>query len=548
MPRGPRAPAYVYRPSLTGRAGPLGRLKAAIAALSTGVGGLVTVGGESGIGKTRLVAEAARDAVRRGMLVVSGHSTARLGTGRAVPGGVPFEPLRPLLAALADRAQSEGPEEVARVFAGRAALLSPYEPSIAELARALDEPPPPSLPAELARARVLDALFTTLATFAERTPLLWLPDDLQWADELTLAFLHRIAARDPREVPWLTAGTFRSDEVEPPLAGLLAQPHTTRIQLDRFARDDIRDMISGMLAVDDPPEPLVDLLTDMTSGNPFFLGEYLRVAIDMGYLTRDDGGRFSLDDRATSHLASDVPLPRSLAALMEGRIHALGDAARHAAEAASVLGREVPTDWIGSVSGLSGEALLDAVQGLRVRHVLEDVSLGTLRFVHDKLRENIYARIPLPTRRGLHLRAAATLERTEAGLTEHAAAVAHHLAQGAAPARAARAYEIAADRARAAHANEQALTFYRAALTQAEKALAQLSVTTTGQATSPLPLSAAEHPLTTATLPRRSPPLTTATSPADHPLETGPSPSSSPPQPSARPSPACTSAPAMSSW
>ncbi|WP_164010142.1 serine/threonine-protein kinase PknK [Pyxidicoccus trucidator] len=461
----PRTPAYLYRPDLAGRGGELGRLMDALDAASRGQGGRVFLGGESGAGKTRLALELASEATWRRMAVVTGECVP-LDAGGADVHAAPLQPLRPLLLAVADRCNERGAEEADRLLGPRGRVLAAYEPSLTQLPGQGAQPEPPPLPAPEARARVLAALRDTLRAFAEVQPLLLVLDDLQWADELTLSFLQELGAAHLASRPVLLVGTYRMDQMDAELRAVVGAPDAVRVEVGRLDAASAGEMVRGMLALREVPGPFVDALVRETSGNPFFIAEYLRAAIDAGLLFRAPSGEW-LFEAGGSAGTRPLPLPGSIVELIERRLADLGAEGRALAEAASVLGREQDAELLLATAALSEAAGLEAVEELRRRQVLEESGSGRLRFVHDKLREVAYARIPAGPRQALHLRSAKLLERRYMGTPElegQAAALGHHWSRAGVPARASGWLAHAGDRARAAYANGDAIAFYEAAL------------------------------------------------------------------------------------
>src|SRR5437868_5814686 len=153
-------------------------------------GRLALVSGESGIGKTFLLAEFAQRSRAR-MRVVSGECLP-LSANTTVVGEIasgPLHPLRGFLQIVADLCHQGGPPVTATLLGPRAAVLAPYEPALARFATEAELADARATPTDAARERLLECLRETLAALAADRPLLLLLDDLQWADDLTLAFL-----------------------------------------------------------------------------------------------------------------------------------------------------------------------------------------------------------------------------------------------------------------------------------------------------------------------------------------------------------------------
>jgi predicted ATPase len=454
----PRPLPYLYRPGLAGRGEALRALGRMLGEhLASGQGGLMLLGGESGVGKTRLVMEVASAVQRRGLQVLLGECLPATVGGResraenelrAGPAPVSSEPLQALLRPLqqvADRCRQGGRAETDRLLGQHGPVLALYEPALAALPGQKDRPPPAELPAEAARLRLFCALADTFAALLEAdwslpasqarpgSPLLMVLDDLQWADELSLGFL-RFLLRSGRlqRMALVVLGTFRSEDVEAAgrwaLQSLLEEPGCRRLELERLEEASVGEMIGDMLAMQVPAE-LVRSLARHTEGNPFFVAEYLRTAVSEGLLDRDEQGRWRLSEGGALEQASleALPLPHSVRELVGRRLEGLPEDAAAVAAAAAVLGREVPLSLLAEMSALAEEARLGALTELLRRQVLEEAGAAGVRFVHDKIREVAYARIGDAERRRLHRAAAEAIEEVHAEQrAEHLGALGRH--------------------------------------------------------------------------------------------------------------------------
>jgi tetratricopeptide (TPR) repeat protein len=408
--------AYLYRPEIVGRKATLDALREQIPQVRDGAGALVLLGGESGIGKTSVAAAFTREATMARFEVV---------TAECDPvGGQPLHPLRPLLRTMADYCRGNA-VATARIFGPRLAVLRDQEPALAALA----DDATPRLAPEVVSRRLFGDLAETLAAFARETPLLLVLDDLQWADEITLRFLTSLGGDSFVNNPLMIVGTYRVDEAGPELRALIANPHVHNVVLSRLDDANVGDIVRSMLAAPDAPPQFLQFLTAQTEGNPFFVAEYLRAAVDERVLVRHSGRwRVTAQD---DHYAS-LGLPNTLRDLVARRIDALSPIAQRIAETTAVLGREVPESLLLAMFW-SAEAppplsALEAISELIERHVFEEAG-DRVRFAHDKLREASYARIAEDRKRMLHARAAELIEAgctTEDALLRHAAELAHH--------------------------------------------------------------------------------------------------------------------------
>jgi hypothetical protein len=342
----PRHRAYLYRPGFGGRRREMQALGGRLDTLVDGRGGLALVGGESGIGKTRLMLEVAREAASMRVRVLAGEAESRAEGASAGALGLLGAPLRQI----ADRCLELGRAESDRVVGRWGKLLGAYEPAVATLPGQDRYPDPPELPPDAARSRLFAGLAEVLAAFAagntpDASPLLVALDDLQWADELSLGFLEYVARGDPfAGARVLVFGTYRAEEVGGTLGPLL-EAYRERggepIHLDRFGNAQVASMVSDMLALPSPPEAFTAFVARQTEGNPLFVAEYLRLAVEEGALSRDDAGRWRVDGPGEGAAAFEtLGLPTSVRQLVGRRLDGLSEAALRCLDAAAVLGRE----------------------------------------------------------------------------------------------------------------------------------------------------------------------------------------------------------------
>jgi serine/threonine protein kinase/tetratricopeptide (TPR) repeat protein len=439
----PRPRAYLYRPGFSGRTAPLDDLERYLMRSLDGRGGVLFVGGESGVGKTRFAIEAARRARALGIRVLAGECEP-LEPGAEPAAAHPLGAFRRPLEAVAPERSDEA----------RWRVLAPYvSPSAAV-------EPAPDLPVEAALARLYDALAHVLAPVGGE-PCLLVLDDLQWADELTLGFLaHAIESRRLERDGLLVVALYRSEEASGALARLVASPAAGRLSLDRLDGGAVASIVGDMLALDPAPAVLGDLVSRQSEGNPFFVAEYLRAAVDERLLARDAAGDWRVREQAIRELsaadADRLAMPGSVRELCMRRLGALSAAALAVVRAAAVVGRETAFEWLDPMTALGDGAILDAVDEALRRRIFEEPRPGVLRFSHDKLREAAYETIAAGELPGLHRAAAEALE--SAGAVEDPGALGLHWERAG-----------EAGRARAWHLEAARLAMSRYALDEAER-------------------------------------------------------------------------------
>jgi serine/threonine protein kinase/tetratricopeptide (TPR) repeat protein len=456
---------YLYRPQMAGRQELSRRLGELASRAEQGQGGVVLLGGESGIGKTFLLSELQRQlAQRERTWVITGEClplTPSAGTSAEFSGG-PLHPLRRLFQVLADECHRRGPAVAQRLLGRRAPVLAAYEPALAAFAGAPDAIEARALPPQAARERVLHCLSDTLAALSEESVVMLLLDDLQWADELTLAFLATLTPEFLQGRPLLVVGTFRDEEVRGPLQHLLGSAGVQRIPIGSLDEASVGTITTDMLAMPDPPAPLVHFLATRSVGNPFFLAEYLRLFVAEGLLQRRGGRWVTGFDPEASQAYQALPDPHSIQDIVSRRLAALANDTRAIVEVASVLGREFPLEILAAVLGRRPEALAVSLREAATPHLVEDVDGSTYRFSHDKLRESAYAEIVPERLRELHRAAARAIESAHARHPElpvHHADLARHYTRADDPDKSIEYLEKAARDALSKSANGEAVAF-----------------------------------------------------------------------------------------
>ncbi|HLL83725.1 MAG TPA: hypothetical protein VK420_13760, partial [Longimicrobium sp.] len=210
-------------------------------------------------------------------------------------------------------------------------------------------------------------------------------------------------------------------------------------------------------------------LTTQSDGNPLFVAEYLRAAINEGLLRRNEAGRWQWvaegAGRDLSHEA--LQLPGAVRELVGRRLGGLSAHARFIIEAASVLGREFDGELLGKVACVPDQETLEALEELLRKDVVEETRPGRFRFGQNKLREVTYGDIE-PDRRALfHHAAAEALEARHSGTDGFGLSyplLAHHWAAAGVTDKTQAYLEKAAERSLRTGANAEAADFFRRAL------------------------------------------------------------------------------------
>jgi DNA-binding SARP family transcriptional activator/class 3 adenylate cyclase len=391
-----------------------------------GHGALVLIGGEPGVGKTRLTLEIGAEATGRGMRV-------RVGRCYEIEGAPPYVPFVEML----EQALAGAPSPAAF-----RELLGEDAPEVAKLVPRLrrlfpDIPPPLDLPAEQERRYLFNSLREYLARAASARPLFMVFDDLHWADEPTLLLLEHLAERIP-EMPVLALGTYRDTEVTAghrlagTFDGLMRRGLARRLSLRRLPEEGVAGMLLAMSG-QEPSASLVRAVHAETEGNPFFVEEVFKHLAEEGRLLGPDG-RFRPEV-----VIGELDVPESLRLVLGRRLEHLGEDGRRALAAAAVVGRAFTYEFLEALGELPPDALLDALDEAERARLVAPLSDAPdedrLLFSHELIRQTLLAGLSQPRRRRLHLRVADTLEQLFADtLDDQASEIAHHLVQAGAAA------------------------------------------------------------------------------------------------------------------
>ncbi|HTQ44027.1 MAG TPA: protein kinase [Polyangiaceae bacterium] len=447
----PAPQVYLYECSLVGRSQLVSELDAIVSDAAGGAGSFVCLAGESGVGKTRLLAEASRLARHCGLKVLSGRCVAVDvdPSGDTDPSAGPLHPMGALLQLAADQCRDGGPAETALLFGTERPLVGELDATLRQVigGRADRSPQSP----EAAREEILAEVRHLLRALATQGPVAFVLDDLQWADELTFAVLESLRGDFFVGLPLAIVAAYRADEIHPARLRALQRSAARIAEVKRLDRDASERIAREMLGSAEAQEPIVHHVLSDAQGNPFFLTEYMRTALAQGWLRRGPHGDWSLraPGRDALVVAQGLPLPESIKLLFERRLADLDADARDVLLAAAVVGSQVPRCCMAGVApDIPDSRLLASLDLLCERQILRTQPDG-YAFTHHKLRETIYGFAAESERRRVHQRAAACLEQHRETRAAHPPVpdetLAHHFDAGGDPQRALVYLEKAAD-------------------------------------------------------------------------------------------------------
>ncbi|MFN7975206.1 MAG: hypothetical protein U0166_23115 [Acidobacteriota bacterium] len=206
----------------------------------------------------------------------------------------PLQALRGPLLAIADGCRERGFDETERLLGSRAPLLAHYEPALLSIPGIERYDAPQDLPAGAARDRLQAiALRDTFGALASQGSVLLLLEDLHGADELSRSASSTCSSDPARSTGGGFSWSARSVRTRRPtrFSRLCDRPGATFVNLGPLDETAVGRIVSDMLALPDPPAGFVRALGERSRGNPFFVAEYLRVAVAERLLDRDESGR-----------------------------------------------------------------------------------------------------------------------------------------------------------------------------------------------------------------------------------------------------------------
>ena len=355
-------PARVSSPTFIGRAAELAALDAALARAAEGRSTAVLVGGDAGMGKSRLVAEFEQRARSTGAEVLVGECI-ELAEGE-LPYGPIVAALRPLVGA-AEAGPLESLHPSARTALGR------LWPELADFGSEAQV-------TEFGQGQLFEAVHRLLATMAAERPVVLVVEDLHWADRSTRDLL-TFLIRNSRGERILFVASYRTDEVHRrhPLHSFVYELERSgraeRVTLEPFDEAELHDQLAGILG-EEPDPRLVSRLFERSQGNPFFAEELLAAA-DAGVL------------------------PDSLLDALLARVERLSEPARRTLQVAAAVGRPVAHPLLASGSQLEEGELREAAS----QRILVPTEDGTgYTFRHELLREAVYTDLLPGERASLH--------------------------------------------------------------------------------------------------------------------------------------------------
>ena len=338
---------------LVGRERPIERLDRAVQRVAGGEAAVLLLAGEAGIGKSTLLGVAAERATSHGVQVAWGNCLDGAGT----PGYWPWTQ------ALEHLVREREPDDVREAIGEDAALLASMVPSLGERG---------GTTSERDRLLAMDATARMLVTLATDRPILVVLDDLQWADDSSLALLEFVA-RSPLTAGIGLVGAYRHNELAPRTRERLGELITIaeHLQIDGLDAGAVRELIENLTG-DDVEASVAEEIHGRTGGHPFFVRELALLGHHAG----------STSDR----------VPVAVRDAIARRIDRLPPETVQILEATSIVGSVLLPDVVAAALDRPVVEVDVATRAALEAGILTKSGSG-LRFAHDLLREATSARI-----------------------------------------------------------------------------------------------------------------------------------------------------------
>jgi len=378
-----------------GRENEFAQLSAALTQAQQAHGALWLIGGESGVGKSRLVEELRILALVRGVLVLRGQAVSS--------GGALYQAWQAVLRELVLYTAPSALE---------ASILKAFVPEIERLLECrIDDPP------DLEPERVRERFFGTVEALFRRLerPTLVIIEDIQWSGRGSLQLLERLGNL-ARTMPLLIIATYREEE-RPDLPNSL--PHAQRLNLPRLTPEQMARLTEAMIGATDNTPALLELLQRETEGNALFMVEVLRELAQLAGRV-EQIGVVTLPQRLFSG---------GIQTVLRRRLARLPERARRLLTLAAISGRQLDMALMRTLSRQTEPTFdVDAWLDLCANQAVLEFVSGQWRFTHDKLRETLLASLSQSDFAALSRQVAQTLETLYAADSRQWDALAYHWA------------------------------------------------------------------------------------------------------------------------
>jgi class 3 adenylate cyclase/tetratricopeptide (TPR) repeat protein len=437
--------------------------------IEDGIGGMVVIAGEAGIGKSSLIAQLRSDLPPGAVDFIIGETTPYDKSG---PYFV-FKRLFQRFFGVQDHDLTEDSRLTIDAYMGKlgseqARIAQPYIEYLMGLVPTEEteahfrHQDPKTL-----RQRTFLAVGAVMAAASAERPLIFGFEDLHWIDELSLELI-LFLLNHTNQYPILFIATSRLEEQAvlarlDEIARAKLNDHYLRIELQPLSRSESLQLAQARLDLHELPEQIKTLITTKAEGNPFFTVQLVEALVDKDVITRGEDWELSHPDGRLT----EIDIPITLDGLIMSRVDSLGEKSRRVLQIASVLGRQFSRKILGELLKVDAAELDTQVGGLAERRLLfpsQEGEMQVYEFQHGLLRDCVYNSLLIRRRKDLHGQAALAIEQIEPEFVRNnPELMAHHYLNSNTSVDAIPHLIIAGDHGRLRYANNEALQFFEQA-------------------------------------------------------------------------------------
>jgi class 3 adenylate cyclase/tetratricopeptide (TPR) repeat protein len=437
---------------LAGRQRELDLLAECWARVKAGRGQAVTIVGEAGVGKSRLLHEFHRSLEHDRVTWLEGRCVA-------YGGAIPYLPVLDLLRANFGIEEDDNPLQIeAKLREGVRQLEADVEwilPFLAELFTSRSDSALRDFEPKEKRKKTFEAIRALTAAGAQRRPVVLVQEDLHWIDRTSEDYL-AFFVDSLGAMPVLLVATHRPGYH----TRWADKSYHTQIALDLLGERDVETMVTGVLHAAGLPADLLRLIQDKAEGNALFVEEITTSLLERGVLVRKNGD-------VTWAPSATVEFPATVQDIVRARLDRLDEPVKRTVQTAAVIGREFGVDLLTRVSGAAADvpdylATLAQLELIREKRFFPEMEYI---FKHAVIQDVAYQSLLLQRRKDLHTAIGAAVEQLYADrLEEQAVILAYHYARSHRPDRAVGYALLAGDRAARLFATAEATTYYEQGL------------------------------------------------------------------------------------
>ncbi len=439
--------------------------------LEKGLGGIIWIEGEAGIGKSRLMREF------KTAVALSTPPLFWAGSGSSNHTDQAFSLFASLFVNIFSIQTTDNADQMRQKINDRmsqwprdAQYIRPYLETIIGLKP--DDPSFEKMQPEQLRQQTFVAVRRLLKTLVKEQPIILFLDDLHWIDPISaelLLFIATIVASD--SILFVCAQRLQgADSPNDRLLRLqsLLPGQTKQLFLEKLSKNNSLQLLHELLPQTELPAEFYALTISRSEGNPYFIEEFVRMAIEQAYLQQVEGV-WQLNIPVDQ--LSDM-IPMSLNSLIHARIDALSADLKQVVQYAAIIGFQFDSVLLQTITEMTN--IQQTLQRLANRLVVSRINTSEAwQFNHTLFHAIVYQSIPAINRQELHKRIALMLESQQKDATvEYAAALAFHFSQAKEYLRAIPYLILAGEKAASQYANEEAVSHFQLA----EKYLVYLDV------------------------------------------------------------------------